>query len=331
MAGSFSDLQWPMIRILAGLVMACLASCACYEKPEWGHFPKGIVSRLDPGDTNAVLLEPFEFVDSSGERWVAPPWTETKRWYWNGASIPRLFLSVTDGQMRGCHRNASVIHDYHYWTRGDGTVSRKEADHLYYEMCLAGGVGKINACMQYLALRLGGKQHWEGQGAVTLTRADLEPLYAAKQRLIDRDLRSVNAEVAEQALQSVLSGLSELDTAERRDYALRLRRLEERRRNIRDRRARLAADERRLEQELLDLERSMRGAPPGQVMGLSEDLRALEAGRGRLEEVRHQLEVEDAAVQQERKRLVENQPPVEVVGLDLGHLSDEALRAYIRR
>lgn len=93
------------------------------------------------------LVQDFAFVDSAGVYWQA-----SKGDVVNGASIPRLFW-VWGSPFVGLYRRASVIHDVYCKKR----LKTSEQTHkVFYEMCLADGVGKIKAKLMYQAVKLGG-------------------------------------------------------------------------------------------------------------------------------------------------------------------------------
>ena len=90
-------------------------------------------------------------------------------WVWNGgmievpvgfctdlASIPRplTLLQKTYGNLN----RAAILHDWAYYTRGkvhaEFTITRKEADDLFYKVLIVDGVARWRAWTMYYAVRI---------------------------------------------------------------------------------------------------------------------------------------------------------------------------------
>ena len=98
-------------------------------------------------DRNMRLLADFFFVDPDGRKWVA-----SKDSVVNGASIPEALWSSVGSPYTGNYRRASIVHDVACDT---ATVSRAEADKMFYFACLAGGCSMLQAKLLYAGVRIG--------------------------------------------------------------------------------------------------------------------------------------------------------------------------------
>lgn len=106
----------------------------------------------DGSDRKMQLTQPFAFEDDAGLRWDVPAGTVV-----DGASIPQVFWTTFGPPFVGDYRRASVVHDHFC----DVKTRPSEAVHrMFYEACLAGGVGTIKAKSMYLAVRTFGPS-WE--------------------------------------------------------------------------------------------------------------------------------------------------------------------------
>ena len=132
---------------------------------EYGRFlSKPKVELL--GDRNIKLLEDFVYIDPYGDPWLAPKDSEV-----NGASIPRMFWTMTGGPLTGKFRNASIVHD----VECDEMKRPWEKVHLmFYHAMLAGGVEKNKAMQMYWAVaRFGPRWAFETRTrAATFTGPD---------------------------------------------------------------------------------------------------------------------------------------------------------------
>lgn len=79
----------------------------------------------------------------------------------DGASIPRFLWRVCGHPFEAPRIYAAIRHDWHY-SGGDPKVSRKEADRQYREDLMALGVGRVSAYVEWAAIRLCGRSHWQG-------------------------------------------------------------------------------------------------------------------------------------------------------------------------
>jgi hypothetical protein len=99
-----------------------------------------------PGaDRDVKLDKDFGFEDADGLVWTAK-----KNAVVNGASIPQIFWSTFGSPFIGDYRRASVLHDYYC----DVRTRPSAATHLmFYEACLAGGVGMVRAKTMYMMVK----------------------------------------------------------------------------------------------------------------------------------------------------------------------------------
>ncbi|EHK55206.1 hypothetical protein MAXJ12_21264 [Mesorhizobium alhagi CCNWXJ12-2] len=99
-----------------------------------------------PGaDRDVKLEQDFGFKDASGLVWTAK-----KNAVVNGASIPQIFWSTFGSPFIGDYRRASVLHDYYCEVR---TRSSAATHRMFYEACLAGGVGPLKAKTMYTMVK----------------------------------------------------------------------------------------------------------------------------------------------------------------------------------
>jgi hypothetical protein len=118
--------------------------CPSISNDEWGKFPASAkVELLDDG-RQLKLLEDFVYLDPRGRAWTA-----NKDSVVNGASIPRVFWTITGGPLEGKYRNASIVHDE--WCVRMTETSEK-VHLMFYEACRCGGVPEYQAKLLYAAV-----------------------------------------------------------------------------------------------------------------------------------------------------------------------------------
>jgi len=100
-------------------------------------------------DRDMKLLEDFTYTDPQGKQWLAP-----KDAIINGASIPRPLWTAVGSPYTDDYRRASIVHDV---ACSDSTVSRKDADVMFYYACQAGGCSPSQARILYIGVRIGAK------------------------------------------------------------------------------------------------------------------------------------------------------------------------------
>lgn len=87
----------------------------------------------------------------------------SRRFLFNGASIPCFAWQITTTPYSPRIIRAALVHDFLYATHrtGDGnTISRRKADMIFREICIADGIGKVKCWIMYWALRIGGCFAW---------------------------------------------------------------------------------------------------------------------------------------------------------------------------
>lgn len=109
-------------------------------KTEWLADSKG-------PDRDMQLLEDFSYTDPQGRLWLA-----RKDAVINGASIPRPLWTAVGSPYTDDYRRASIVHDV---ACHDATVSRKEADTMFFHACRAGGCSLAQARVLYIGVRIG--------------------------------------------------------------------------------------------------------------------------------------------------------------------------------
>jgi hypothetical protein len=109
-----------------------------------GEYRGKLISEWLADGRRMKLLEPLEYIDPSGRRWLVPSGTVV-----DGASIPQVFWSVIGAPFSGPYRNASVVHDYFCDTR-----SRPYPDvhRVFYDAMKTSGVAERKAWVMYKAV-----------------------------------------------------------------------------------------------------------------------------------------------------------------------------------
>ena len=100
--------------------------------------------------------DPLNFVDAQGKSWNAPPRTLT-----DGASIPKIFISIVGDPTSPEYINAAAVHDA-YCGVGNEELSTyrkrgwREVHRMFYEALLVNGTPPKKAKIMYAAVFLGG-------------------------------------------------------------------------------------------------------------------------------------------------------------------------------
>ena len=100
----------------------------------------------------------------------------------DGASIPRWLWSILGVGRDGLHRAAAVVHDFLYkhqgrlpkgslqimrkdgaWEDSDYTPTRRDSDKLFLNIMKDAGVILWRRRLMYRAVRVAGKEAWEGR------------------------------------------------------------------------------------------------------------------------------------------------------------------------
>ncbi len=115
---------------------------------------KIVVEWLDEegADRKMKLLHDFAFIDFDSVKWAVP-----NGWIVDGASIPKVFLSIIGTPFVGNYRKASIVHDYYCDVK---TATWQAVHRMFYDACIAAGVGEIKAKLMYAGLYVGAPR-WE--------------------------------------------------------------------------------------------------------------------------------------------------------------------------
>lgn len=105
-------------------------------------------------DGSLELDAPLVYLDAAGNRWEVPTGFTTDL-----ASVPRLVPGVVRLFFRGPLQTAraAILHDWLYQSK---TVSRRQADALFFEALRATGESRAGAWMMWLGVRSGGWWAW---------------------------------------------------------------------------------------------------------------------------------------------------------------------------
>ena len=104
----------------------------------------------------------LEFLDAVGRSWVAPRRTLT-----DGASIPRMFVSIIGNPTSREFANAAALHDAYCGVGNeDGlkfqTVGWRSVHRMFYDALRVGGTPEIKAKIMFAAVYIGGPR-WDWQ------------------------------------------------------------------------------------------------------------------------------------------------------------------------
>jgi hypothetical protein len=103
------------------------------------------------------LQQPYIRKPSIGTVTVPP------RFVWDGASVPRVLWNIIPPW--GSYSGAALVHDWLYRTRtscasSTKTITKEEADRVFYELMLEDGVRKSRAWAMWQAVALWGGVAW---------------------------------------------------------------------------------------------------------------------------------------------------------------------------
>ena len=144
-----------------------------------------------------TLLEPFEYVDSRKERWVAPKGSVI-----DGASIPQFAWSIIGGPFEGRYRDASVIHDV-------ACAEKKRPWNLvhetFYWAMLTSGVDSSKAKVMYAAVYHFGPR-WVTPSPIAGGAADVPP----ENKLTQADFEALKAQIESRETSGATVSLREI-------------------------------------------------------------------------------------------------------------------------
>jgi hypothetical protein len=110
----------------------------------FGEFVSSPKVELQADGRMLRLLENFIYIDPDKKAWVA-----TKDLVVDGASIPRVFWTLTGGPLEGQFRNASIVHDE---ACNRMTEPWEDVHLMFYNACRCGGVSEYKAKVLYAAV-----------------------------------------------------------------------------------------------------------------------------------------------------------------------------------
>jgi Protein of unknown function (DUF1353) len=89
--------------------------------------------------------------------------TVPSRFVWDGASVPRILWNIIPPW--GSYSGAALVHDWLYRTRtccasSTKTITKEEADRVFYELMLEDGVRKSRAWVMWQAVAFLGGKAW---------------------------------------------------------------------------------------------------------------------------------------------------------------------------
>ena len=106
------------------------------------------------GNNRWKLTKPFEYYTQDGKDIIKVP----IGFITDGASIPRIFVSITGGHWSGKFGSAAVIHDYLYSIQ---IFTRKKTDKIFLEAMKVLGVSWLKRKTMYYAVRIGARWIWQ--------------------------------------------------------------------------------------------------------------------------------------------------------------------------
>lgn len=114
--------------------------------------------------------EPLRFVDAQGVDWTAPARTLT-----DGASIPRIFVSIVGDPTSPEFINAAAVHDAYCGIGNEQGPNYQRAKWqdvhvMFYDGLIVGGTPEIRAKIMFAAVWLGGPRWAEPSGVVVSTQ-----------------------------------------------------------------------------------------------------------------------------------------------------------------
>jgi hypothetical protein len=201
------------LRVNRNLLKKCLAVLVSLIGPlaatvpsvaqDGGHFKGEAIARFLPDGRNVQLVQPFGYVDPSGQNWDVPVGAET-----DGTTIPRQ-LWVSYPPFTGQYRLAAIVHDYYCETKTRGW---KETHEVFYHAMRTAGVAERQAKVMYAAVYRFGPR-W---GDDTTARGRPDVLRRLSPEQVQKFLKELEAWV-EKARPSLLDIAKRMDAQSRAD------------------------------------------------------------------------------------------------------------------
>lgn len=161
---------------LAALGCAKINPTEAETEREPGFHPAEITLREVPGTSFKELIDDqLVYTDALGNDWTAPKGTWT-----DGASVPRLALSVTDGRFDKAFLKAAVVHDA--YCQGENAEHSPEqyqsrpwqqVHRMFFEAAISGGTPITRARLMFAAVWLGGPRWKDPAHDLSLVPQDI--------------------------------------------------------------------------------------------------------------------------------------------------------------
>jgi hypothetical protein len=137
------------------LAAAALSPCAprAMAGDNYGHYIGKFVAEFDTDGRKVMLLEPYAFVDPTGEEWDVPTGYQT-----DGASVPAALWALYP-PFTGNYRQAAVIHDYYCDSK---KRTWQDTHKVFYYAMRAANVDEKTAKIMYGAVYLFGPRWGPG-------------------------------------------------------------------------------------------------------------------------------------------------------------------------
>lgn len=116
------------------------------------------------------IASTLKFIDAEGEVWTAPERTLT-----DGASIPRIFVSIVGDPTSPEFINAAAVHDAYCGVGNEGGAMFQRAHWqdvhiMFYDGLVAGGTNPVTAKIMFAAVWLGGPRWADPRGGTVSTQ-----------------------------------------------------------------------------------------------------------------------------------------------------------------
>lgn len=191
--------------------------CQFKRPPSNSPFTPASITVTEHGDLKELVDESLTFVDSNGDKWTAPKGTLT-----DGASVPRLFLPITDDRFDAEFLKAAVVHDAYCQEDNETrctaqyrTKPWKAVHRMFYEACIAGGTSPLKAKLMFAGVWLGGPRWNDPNNPLEQASPDLltKGYTGAKNWIVKTDptIEEIEADIEKRA--NVLFILHELEIA----------------------------------------------------------------------------------------------------------------------
>jgi hypothetical protein len=138
---------------IAALCVAATASGLAAAETGFGRFIGKLVAEFEGDGRKVTLIEPYSFVDPTGEEWPVPAGAKT-----DGASVPSAFWALYP-PFTGSYRSAAVVHDYYCDTK---KRTWQDTHKVFYYAMRAAGLDERNAKVMYVAVYLFGPRWGPG-------------------------------------------------------------------------------------------------------------------------------------------------------------------------